>query len=152
MQNLKRWNIAIGDGGAGLSLLRVVLPTKMKGRVTMIQVFLQELVVDRRDFFVRRVNTKGQLWFFMLADRSYPNKPSVEYTGLPFNTAFYLIRAAASQAGDKICEFFNRLPFPPAMLGSEIAPTSRSTISCLLRTFIYNYVDYESGTPVIYAE
>ncbi|SMR64634.1 unnamed protein product [Zymoseptoria tritici ST99CH_3D1] len=36
MQNLKRWNTAIGGGGAGLSLLRVVLPTKMTGRITMI--------------------------------------------------------------------------------------------------------------------
>ncbi|SMR64635.1 unnamed protein product [Zymoseptoria tritici ST99CH_3D1] len=62
---------------------------------------------------------------------------------------FYPTRAAASQAGDKICEFFNRLPFPPAMLGSEIAPSSKSPISCLLRTVIHNAVDYdhESSTP-----
>ncbi|SMR54256.1 unnamed protein product [Zymoseptoria tritici ST99CH_1E4] len=143
MQNLKRWNTAIGDGGAGLSLLRVVLPTKMKGRITMIQDLLQEPVIDGRDFFVHRVNANGELWLFKLADRSHPGKPSVEFTGPPFDTTSYPTRAAASQAGDKICEFFNRLPFPPAMLGSEIAPTNKSPIYCLLRTVIHIHVDHE---------
>ncbi|KAM0718170.1 hypothetical protein Q7P37_006502 [Cladosporium fusiforme] len=147
-KNIHRWNQAIGSDGTGIKLLRVVLPTKIKGRVDYMRDLLRAPVVDDRQLFVedcissRKSNKGTQSWQFMVKNKNTPDIPAFKVTGSFYNKTTLRDKAAALEVGDKLCRYLERLPAP--LETAKAGPTKPTAMSALLQVIVFS--DLFDGT------
>lgn len=137
-RNVRRWNQAIGPEGRGIKLLKVVLPTKMKGRLDFMRDLLRAPVVDDRQLFIEScVSPKGsKYWHFMVKNNNTPDIPALKVIGTFYNKTTLPTKQAALTVGDKLCRYLERLPAPLAI--ANATNNRPSAMAALLQVAVFS--------------
>jgi hypothetical protein len=118
--SIYRWNKAIGSDGLGIKRIKVIRPTKMKGRVDYLRDLLSYEPVDQRQFRVKSCKppdkNKGGLWSFILVNDGPSTTPEhrlrLSFAGMTLCPDERAAHAFASH----MCKYIDRFPAPPEML------------------------------------
>jgi hypothetical protein len=119
--NISRWNKAIGPDRVGIKLNRVVLPTRMTGRIDYVRDLLRAPVVDGRRLSVK-VYPRERNWRFEVTDHSKPSY-TITVGGQFYRKPFLRDKAEALVVGNKLCRYLERLPLP--LETAKLAPSGK---------------------------
>lgn len=115
ISNLRRFKKAMGESGNGLTLTKIVLPTKMLGRITYIRQLLDEPVIDGRQYQVidiaRGKKAFKHIWEFLLRDVAHDGM-ECRFRSELIGVKLCPTKAEAERVAVHFCQFLDRLPIP----------------------------------------
>jgi hypothetical protein len=140
--NISRWNQAIGPDRVGLKLNRVVLPTRMMGRIDHVRDLLRAPVVDGRRLSMCVVLNKRK-WRYSVMDHS-KSSYTISVSGPFYKKPFLRDDAEAVAVGNKLCRYLERLPLPLETVSGLGAKGKATDTAMLLQVAVLS--DVYGGT------
>lgn len=122
MVNIQKWKKALGRAGGGPSLKRVVLPTRIAGRIHHVRTLLAEPAQSGRQYQVTKLRLGPEkptkLWNFVIENGADPEEPPLHFASPPICPQFgFTKKSDATPVGETLCELLDRMPYPPHTMG-----------------------------------